>query len=111
MIIRIHNADGSEAGKPKKERKPRSKGFILVTNLLYTLLFDRKITACGFIDIDIEKICYIDKKVGTVIEKRVKIESRNRCIYIFRSRRKLVYEPLAHRIVNVVFIKIRSEIF
>ena len=79
--------------------------------LLYTLLFDRKITACGFIDIDIEKICYIDKKVGTVIEKRVKIESRNRCIYIFRSRRKLVYEPLAHRIMNVVFIKICSEIF
>ena len=39
MIIRIHNPDGSEAGKPKKEHKPRSRGFILVTNILYTLLF------------------------------------------------------------------------
>ena len=39
MIIRINNPDGSEAGKPKKERKPRSKGFILATNILFTLLF------------------------------------------------------------------------
>ena len=39
MIIRINNPDGSEAGKPKKQRKSRGPGFFYATNILITLLF------------------------------------------------------------------------